>query len=363
MTKPNTYLDTELRRGRACLAVLATVALSACSADVMAPHSISPTTGMVLNIPIAKSSLVMLPTGSYGCGRAMAVNSTGVEGGNVFDCATPGIAHAALWVNGTLVVLPALASNGTSNVTALADDSTAVGFTVDALGVSHAASWKNGALTLLAGGMNGTAVGIGSDGVIVGSILLGGVRIPALWVNGSLLTDAQPQGYVGARFNSRAVGVVAGTALNPVNGVVRGTRAFRWWGPGNYQLLDLPAAASSVALGEVNDLGTVAGVAFGASGVMSVYWPGGSTTPVTVPVPSGYASSDMRAINNAGIIAGSLTGIGVGAATDPVTYDTQKGKWFKLASSGSFGAVYGSNDLAMFAGSVGTTSPQPVLWR
>ncbi len=363
MTKPMTYLDTELRRGRAYLAALATVVMSACSADVVSPLPTSSSAQKIFDIPVARSSLVMLPTGSYGCGRAIAINNTGMEGGNVFDCATPGVSHAAVWVNGTLTVLPWLASTGSSNVSGVADDSTAVGFAIDAMGVSHAASWRNGVLTLLPGGQNSTAVGIGSDGVIVGSVMLAGVRLPALWVNGLLLTDAQPLGYLGARFLSRAVGVVAGTALNPVNGVVRGASAFRWWGPGNYQLLDLPATASSVALGEVNDLGTVAGVAFGASGAMSVYWPGGSTTPVTVPVPSGYASSDMRAINNAAIMSGSLTGMGVGAVTDPVTYDTQNGKWFKLASSGSFGAVYGSNDMAMFAGSVGTTSPQPVLWR
>ncbi|MDQ6885691.1 MAG: hypothetical protein M3068_00215 [Gemmatimonadota bacterium] len=313
-------------------------------------------------IPLSSSPLIVLPTGGYGCGRALAINSTGVEGGHVFTCASPGLVQAALWVNGALVVLPSLASTGSSNVIAVASDSTAAGFAIDALGVAHATSWRNGVLTVLPGGESSTAVSISPDGVIAGSVVLAGVRLPALWVNGLLVTDAQPAGYVGARFNSRAVAVVAGTALNPVNGIVRGARAFRWLGPGSYQLLDLPATASSVALGQVNNAGTVVGMVFGAGGASSVYWPAALTTPVMVPMPLEAASGDLRTINNSGVLAGSLTSVGLNAQTVPVFYPTTTGIWSRLITGDAFGAVYGSNDLGAFAGSIGNPNAQPVMW-
>ncbi len=364
MAKLNTYLDTELRRGRACLAALGTVAVSACSADVMSPLPTGRAEPQIAAVTVASNTLAMLPTGSYGCGRANAMNNKGIQGGNVFTCSNPGVSHAALWVNGALVVLPSLPGTGSSNVRAIADDGTAVGFSIDSLGVPHATSWKNGVMTLLLGGVSGSAMSIGNDGVIAGSVMQGGIKLPALWVNGVLVTDAQPQGFVGAVFGARAVGVTAGTALNPINGVVRGARAFRWLGPGNYQLLNLPAGASSVALGSMNNAGTVVGVTFGASGKTSVYWPAGSVTPVSIPTPSGYSGTDLRSINNtSNRVAGSLVGQGTSTGSEPAFYNVSTGKWKKLANPDPFGAALGMNDVGMFTGTIGSVNPQPVIWQ
>ncbi|MDQ6633534.1 MAG: hypothetical protein M3Z10_02125 [Gemmatimonadota bacterium] len=349
--------------GRGILVVLAAASMAACSSDrVVGPTTPALSALRVSGVPVASYSEIVLPTGGYGCGRANAVNNSGVVGGNVFLCALPSVVHAALWVNGTLTVLPSIAPQGSSNVMALASNGVAVGFSIDADGVSHATMWQNGAMTILPGGQSSSAVSIDAAGVVAGSIMVAGVRTPALWFGGQLFTDAVPNGYVGARFNSIAVGVVAGTALNPVNGIVRGVQAFRWYGPGSYQLLTLPAVASSVALGQVNNSGSVAGVAFGELGGVSVLWPGGSTLPVVITVPLGFATSDLRTINNSGVMAGSLTGIGLGATVYPAVYNPNSGRWARLPTNDSYAAVYDSDDSGRFAGATGLQNAIPVLW-
>ncbi|MGI8497929.1 MAG: hypothetical protein ACR2OG_10160 [Gemmatimonadaceae bacterium] len=356
-------VEKKAARARGILVAIAAMSLAACSSDVLGPTPTSVSTQSVVDIPIANYAEIALPTGTYDCGRAIAVNNSGTVGGNVFLCAVPSVVHAALWVNGTLTILPSIAAQGSSNVLALSDDGVAVGFSIDANGVSHATMWVNGEMTVLPGGQSSGAASIDGAGKIAGSVTVAGVRLPALWIGGQLFTDAQPDGYVGARFNSVVIGVVAGTALNPVNGIVRGARAFRWYGPRNYELLTLPTAASSVALGQVNSSGSVAGVAFGELGAVSVLWPGGSTLPVVVSVPPGYATSDLRTINSDGVMAGSLTGIGVGAPVYPVFYRPGPGKWSRLPTADPYGAVYDSDDTGRFAGSTGLPNAVPVLWQ
>ncbi|MGI8496267.1 MAG: hypothetical protein ACR2OG_01610 [Gemmatimonadaceae bacterium] len=349
-------------KGCSIAAGVAALVMSACSPDIVSPRlpTFAPTADLSA-IPLANSTLVTLPTGSYGCGRAMAINLFGVEGGHVFTCGSPGQVKAALWINGALVVLPSLPKGQISNVTSVASDTEAVGFAVDSLGVAHAASWQNGVLTLLPGGQSSTAASIGPDGVIAGSIVSAGVRLPANWVNGVLVSDAQPAGYVGARFNARAVGTDAGTALNPVNGVVRGVRAFRWLGPGNYQFLTLPASTSTIALGQMNVGGAVVGMASGASGAVCAYWPAGSTTPTAVSFPVTATTGDLRVINKSNVLAGSLTRVHP-VQTVPVTYDPGSGTWARLPTSDPYGVVYASNEVGAWAGSIGNPNAQPVMW-
>ncbi|MGI8497928.1 MAG: hypothetical protein ACR2OG_10155 [Gemmatimonadaceae bacterium] len=354
------------RSARLALGATAAVLSAACSGELTrpAPATAPEVPGAVaaLTAPVADYTRVPLPTGEFGCGRANDINNSGVVGGNVFVCGPTFVSRAALWINRALVVLPALAPNGSSNVLAVDDDGTAVGFASDANGTSHATAWRNGVLIPLPGGESSTAADI-RGGVIVGSITLAGVRLPAMWVHDQLFTDAQPAGFVGARFNSIAVGVVAGTALNPISGIVRSVQAFRWFGPGRYQLLDLPAGGATVVLGQVNDFQMVVGVVTGATGSFSVYWPGGSTSPVTVPLPAGYISSDLRAINDWGWLGGSLTAAGVNPIVAPAVYVTGHNLWFRLPNDDSFGTVFGLNDRRQLVGTFSLTAAQPVLWE
>ncbi|MDQ6633533.1 MAG: hypothetical protein M3Z10_02120 [Gemmatimonadota bacterium] len=348
------------------LGATAAIILSGCSGELTRPAPItapqSPRAQAALTAPVADYTRLPLPTGEFGCGRANDVNNGGVVGGNVFVCGPSFVSRAALWINRDLVVLPALAPNGSSNVLAVGDDGTAVGFATDADGVARATAWRNGVLIPLPGGESSTAADI-HGGVIVGSIVSGGVRIPAMWVHDQLITEALPAGFVGARFNSIAMGVVAGTGLNPINGIVRSVRAFRWFGPGQYQLLDLPSDAATVALGQVNDFQMVVGVVTGLGGSYSVYWPGGSTSPVTVPLPDGFIRSDLRAINDWGWLGGSLTAVGAIPVVSPAIYVTGHNAWFRLPNDDIFGTVFGLNDRREIVGTFSLTSPQPGLWE
>ena len=224
-----------------------------------------------------------------------------------------------IWSNGTLTDIGDPLGGTTSEVYAINDAGTIVGYAFDTHGNSHAFSYNSGTgtdLGLLPGATVDVSLaqGINAAGVIVGSSYNSAGHFDACtWTNG-----------VAADLGFLAGGTYTyGNAINS-SGVVVGTgdvaggdqEAFVYMN-GTKTVLASFGGPLSVAT-SINDAGTIVGLSEDAKNVgHAAVWSNGTLTDLGVLPTGTYAQAD--AINNSGTIVG-LSSINSGASSDAFVY-------------------------------------------
>jgi len=168
--------------------------------------------------------------------------------------------------------------------------------------------WHDGSFTEIEpapGGTNSRPWAVNASGLVVG----GSAGDPYRWLNGVMETMNPAPFTNGTAYGVSSSGVVVGSAGNPnVN-----ARAFRWYGDSIDWLEPVPGYPISVARG-ANSSGHVVGYSKIDSPL--VQWPTlwTASEPIALPMPAGYTTGAAGGINDAGVIFGSASGPGVPSA-------------------------------------------------
>jgi len=238
---------------------------------------------------VAHAALPSYTFTDLGRGAAYAINASGQVVG--FSVATNGANHATLW-NGTTAT-----DLGRGVAYAINDSGQAAGTTV-----GYATLW-NGSIATNIG--NFAPLAINASGQVAGYYYYDGANRATLW-NGTTAIDLLPLGWNGAgtrpfddriAFAINASGQVVGFSKT-ADGAQHATL---WNGTTAIDLGTLEGAYSSQARA-INDSGQVAGFSHAGGVSRATLWNG--TTAIDLGVPEGSYFSEARAINASGQVAG-----------------------------------------------------------
>ena len=159
--------------------------------------------------------------------------------------------------------------------------------------------------------------------------------------------------------------------INESGLIVAAHAAAVWSEATGWQMLPRPSGATICKGAAINDVGAIAGTCTIAGLDRAVYWPSASGSPVVLPLPVDGGHPDVGAINDTGMIVGSVT-ITIkangsrNALWRAIRWNPSGGSWTAelLPDLGNGSHAEAINDAGQIAGAVFGTNgnPVPVLW-